>query len=353
MNSIIYNKIETAFEIIKYYLTIDTNIYNNNDIDGKSLLHIACAGGGGGFGDGKHPSSEIVELIIKNGININLRDKFYRNPLHYACKVKNTIAIIKILIKNGVNTEDRDYNLRTPLHIACIENSIEYVNLLLQNGADTMAMDIFFHTPFQLACINNCIEIVELFLMNNINNSKFIYEIQKGYELSCEYGRECVAELLLLNYDNINIHKIYNNKINQTALHLCAKSNSIKIIKCLLNMNVNINAIDNDGNTALHIACKHHNTEATQLLLASDGIDYTICNGLEQTAFHLACANNYNNINIVKIFLTQCTINVNQKDRMGNTSLLTACSTNSSIDIIRLLLDNHNVIIGILYIYNI
>ena len=57
---------------------------------------------------------------------------------------KNTLEEVQVLIKNGTNVNERDFFRRTPLHY--IEN-IHIVQLLIEHGADVNALDVDQCTP--------------------------------------------------------------------------------------------------------------------------------------------------------------------------------------------------------------
>ena len=66
------------------------------------------------------------------------------------------------------------------------------------------------------------------------------------------HGKHYIITKLLLDY-GININNINNN--GQTALHRCiSKYDRIDVIKLLIKYNININIIDNNNNTAIMIA---------------------------------------------------------------------------------------------------
>ena len=65
--------------------------------------------------------AEIVEHLLNEGFNVNLRDEGYRTPLHYAV-LGNQIEISRLLISKGAEVdaigEILDQNRSTPLHLA-------------------------------------------------------------------------------------------------------------------------------------------------------------------------------------------------------------------------------------------
>lgn len=79
---------------------------------------------------------EIVEALIENGADINIKGYFGYTALHEACR-KNNIDIVNILIKNGadLNIKSGRYGFM-PLYLACENNYEEIIDILIKNGAN-------------------------------------------------------------------------------------------------------------------------------------------------------------------------------------------------------------------------
>lgn len=77
-------------------------------VDPNTLLHSAAFGG----------QKDIVELLINNGADVNLKDGNSEfTPIFYAI-IKNHEMVIDILIKNGADLNAKDKNGDSPLDIA-------------------------------------------------------------------------------------------------------------------------------------------------------------------------------------------------------------------------------------------
>ncbi len=137
---------------------IQTDISEHSNSDYlNALLFLASASN----------SKGIVELLLKNGANIEAQDDKERTPLMYASG-SNAKEVVEVLLKNGANIEAKVSNGWTPLFFPLIANSkeVEVVDLLLKNGANIEARDIYGTTPLLYASSNNAKEISELLIKN-------------------------------------------------------------------------------------------------------------------------------------------------------------------------------------------
>jgi uncharacterized protein len=92
---------------------------------------------------------EMVEILLKNGANPNLRGKS-GDPLSVACAVGN-LRICELLIEHGANIEAVDETIGTPLLIAVDCQHPSIVRLLVNKGANIYAKDKAGNTPISVS----------------------------------------------------------------------------------------------------------------------------------------------------------------------------------------------------------
>jgi ankyrin repeat protein len=99
----------------------------NSVINGRAPLHLAAW-----FG-----LLAIVQELIVQGADVNIRDYLKETPLHWAAR-KGNVTIAQELIGRGadVNATEMTYDI-TPLHCAASEGYFEMVRYLLESGANT------------------------------------------------------------------------------------------------------------------------------------------------------------------------------------------------------------------------
>ena len=114
---------------------------------------------------------EIVEALIENGADINIKGHFGYTALHEACR-KNNIDIVNILIKNGadVNIKSGRYGFM-PLYLACENNYEEIIDILIKNGAN-----LGLEPNHKVWRLNLPYREEEYFMERTSNYFQFVYE---------------------------------------------------------------------------------------------------------------------------------------------------------------------------------
>ena len=113
------------------------------DEDGQTALMLACKDG--------CEVTEVEELLVRAGAEVNARDAFGRTPLMWACKDGCQATVVELLIKAGAKVNARERDGSTALTKACAGNHIEVAQVLLTNGADVnLKGGQLILTPFDL-----------------------------------------------------------------------------------------------------------------------------------------------------------------------------------------------------------
>ena len=127
---------------------------NDQDINGKTALHIAC----------EINATNIVKLLIDNGSNPNIAthlDVGYYIPIHKACE-KGNREVVEMLIKAGSDLNARNKVGQTPLHIAIKQRHSDLAKYLISNGCDIEIRDTAGCNASYYAKINGLKEIIDI-----------------------------------------------------------------------------------------------------------------------------------------------------------------------------------------------
>jgi len=128
-----------------------------------------------------------------------------------------------------------------------------------------------------------------------------------------------------------------------------SKTGNLMLLKGLLAIpGINVNAKDNNGDTALMMASNEGNTEIAKLLLSKPGINVNAKGNYGDTALMMASYNG--DEEIVKLLLDKPDININAKNKVGKTALIIT-SYNGDEEIVKLLLAKPGIDVNAKNIY--
>lgn len=233
---------------------------HSTDRFGGTALHIAAAF----WGDAP------VGLLVRNGADLEARygegarRGWGQTALHQAVSFNNKGAI-KQLLEAGADVDSQDADEQTPLHIAAVGDDISLVKLLLKGGADPDIDDI-----------DQCMAI----------------------DLAMPLGHTAIIMLLLCH-----VNERFQTAKEETALHIAASEGYKSIIGRLLDNGVDIDAKDELGQTALHLAVINQHYGIAKALMF-EGADYeTIHTPTEGDLLGLARSNGVSGRGMVEYIL--------------------------------------------------
>lgn len=329
---------------------------NETNIHWMTVLHVAC----------RHSTRrDIVDFLIKKGADINLQDYRNRTPLHLAC-VSGFEGAVELLLEKGAQIL-RDSNRRTPLHLACqrghtccAAHLLAWTSSLQEQGSiSTFPLSIYDlpvndkdrangDTPLHLACKlqSSCPSLLELLVRfgagigiknkegmsplhtacSSGHSRTVLYLLDIGSKAAAENSPPLVPEhdsdYSLICLDSFSDSEFFHHHSFQTKL--CSDWNNI------------IQAQDSNGDTALHQASAHCNTDVV-LQLLDLGIPVNGQNNLGETPLYKAL--NTGNVDSAIVLLDR------QADptstNQANTTLLQVAAERNLVEVVWLILRGH------------
>ena len=282
--------------------------------NGSMAMHLAC----------EHGHIEILQYLSKlKECNIDLARDDGMTCLHIAV-ICRKVDIVNYLINDmRCNLNNKDHNLRTPLYLACEQGYLEVMKTLL--AKDECDPNIKSDTGQN--CLHVAVDKGDTSAVNCLlKSSKIMVNItnEEGFTpffTACYLGNiQIVCTLLSCKSCNPRI----KSKSNQDCLHAACASGNVKVVQFLVGnwtLMFDINGQDNEGVTALFLACKREHTEIVKYLLEKTSSDPNIKTFSEQTCLHAASASG--NVKLVAYLSNM--ICVNTRDAEGTTPLHIAC----------------------------
>ena len=261
-----------------------TNIPNNKgetaeeiplNEDGDCLLHIACQ-----WGD----INMMRYLVTDQRCNPNVKNASSNTPLHIASSEHGHLEIVEVL----VDRKDCDLNIanergNTPLHSSCHTKALSIVQLLLRKKCSTTIPNKIGKTAQEIPLNEDGDYLLHIAcLWGDMDMVKYLVTDQ-----SCDPN--------ILNKDLL------------TPLHATIKHGKASVATALLqHAKCDLSLHDQDGNTALHLACIRGQTEPEMVKVAKNLIisaDPLCVNSAGQTPIELTT--NYELIQAISHF-TEC-----------------------------------------------
>lgn len=280
--------------------TVKLLLKNGADINGKdtndwtALLYAAAKG-----------HTDMVKLLLEKEADIHTKNSYGVTALTSAAVAGQT-DVVKLLLEKGDDLNVKNnHEGNEALTTAAMAGHTDTVKFLLDNGADINAKDNFGFTALMSAAMEGHADTVKLLLdrdadINAQNTDGFTALIEAAAR-----GRTDAVKLLLDKGADVNVK---NNLQGDTALILAAGAwgqyplfdeprNPLEleriytpVAELLLNKGANVNAKNDNGDTALISAARNGNIAIVKLLLAK-GADINIQDNHSFTALTAAAAN--------------------------------------------------------------
>ena len=137
---------------------------------------------------------ELMDWLIAQGADINVKDEYDRTPLHYHAQVNN-VEKVALLLDKGADIESKAAYDRTPLFAAAYHP--EVTALLIAKGANVKAKDDMKHNPMEAMLyavqsidISKAAKTAELYLKAGLKPTKFAKEQVTRIGEDFEFHRE-------------------------------------------------------------------------------------------------------------------------------------------------------------------
>ena len=291
---------ETLHAIIDH--GVDVNAINHK---GESALLLACETGqkesvslllrAGAYDDtmsclhkvlkGEY-DHEILQMLLDHGVPVNAANKNQQTAYMLACHQGNIDAMCT-LVNAGADPNIKDSDDKTCLHRVVHGGSRKYIlQAIIDHGADVNAVNNEGATVLMLVCEAGQKEVVNIFLRAEADTS--IVDVHGDTCLHKLLHRECDQETLQMLLDH-GVPVNATNKNQQTAYMLASHQGNIDAMCALVDAGADPNITDSWGNTSLHLVAQGGSGKHVLEKLMEHGANVYAMNNEGSTALMLAC----------------------------------------------------------------
>lgn len=241
------------------------------DNNGFSALHYACAKG----------TRDIIKMLITHGADVNLTSNRGITPLHLAVKTGNK-EIIKMLVNEGADINATDNSGESVIIYGIKAGKTDAVRFMKELGADITIADNEGRTAVNYANIMGMAGMIENLLADVENHADSFGNTP--LHQSCYNGHSESVKAMLKNPD-IEVDAI--NDAGDTPLSIAVGEGNLYIVELLLEAGANVNRQNNNGESLLHLAARQRKPHLVNTLIKY-GADFNARNRNGETP--LICA---------------------------------------------------------------
>ena len=218
----------------------------------------------------RRPNTEIITYFLDKGVDVSKADKEGNTALMLAVQ-GNDQKLVETLLSKSKNVNAANEKGETALMNAFANGSSDVAAILLKNGANAKAIDK--------------------------NGNNLVYYWFNSFKptpagKAGETPKDDFSEKLsLLKTAGLDIKAAQKN--GSTLLHIAADKGDLALMRKALEFDIDINAKDADGNTALHKVALTAKDDKILQLLVKAGAKKDISTEFGETAYDLAKENQF------------------------------------------------------------
>ncbi|KAK3593681.1 hypothetical protein CHS0354_013578 [Potamilus streckersoni] len=297
------------------------------DPEGRRALHYAAAVGG----------VNIIELLLREGIPINIFDNNKDYPIHLAV-YNGHIGVIKYLIRKGALVNNsRNQNGETILHSAVERGQVDLVQALVEISLVDVNVETGLgyrnapsprpagYTALHIAVQKCFTDIVKILCVNGANPNKCGSDLKFPIHIAAENGDVEILKILLSAGANESVLE----KMENTPLHVAVYSktpNQVQVVEMLAKLGTGINNYNSQGMAPLHIAACLSIPQVVDTLLQNGSKISLQSRRKGETALVIAASTGH--LETINLLLERGS-DIRDRDTMGHTVLHKVLSTQS------------------------
>ncbi|XP_036325743.1 protein phosphatase 1 regulatory subunit 16A-like isoform X2 [Rhagoletis pomonella] len=215
---------------------------------------------------------EVAELL-ERGITPDAANEDGLTALHQCC-IDNNVEMLRLLLEYGANVDAQDSDKWTPLHAAATCGHLELVRILIDHGANLLAVNTDGNMPYDLCDDESTLDYIEAEMSKRGVTQELIDETRSSTE------RQMLKDLMEVARTGGDLEE--PDCQGATPLHIAAANGYVRVVEFLLEMHVNVDAVDKDMWSPVHAAACWGHLEVLEML-AQCGADLNAKNKDDET----------------------------------------------------------------------
>ncbi|XP_055604737.1 rabankyrin-5 [Uranotaenia lowii] len=274
--------------------------------------------------------NDLVPLLIKGGADVNARNGQDMTLLHQAILKEDSKTAV-FLLNQGADMNALTADQESPLQLAIHCRLPDVVDALCIRGVSFSAPDNKGDCPLWCALQSEQFEIASVLVKHGVDTDCWGAGpdgcLQTLLHRAIDENKEQAAQFLIRSGCDLDSPRQPGAqgeggdeaKDKASPLHLCCQWGLRNVLHTLIDHGANVNAVNCDLKTPLHIAIENHHEEIIGILLCHPGIDLKIRDKSGNTPF--AAALQYRNNKAAQNILERLPNAAEQMDQRGRNFL--------------------------------
>ena len=291
-------------DVVTYLLEQQGSDVNRLTHDSRTYLFWAASKG----------NTELMQYLISKGAKVTMQDSHGTTPLTFAATTsQQNTGVYDLLVQNGANLKTDVTNDGANVLLLAVGNDpeLKLTDYFVSKGLDIKSKDAAGNTAFDYAARSGNIDVMKKLLAKGVSFTN------NAMLMAAQGSRRGGAPLPVFQYlESIGIKPTITSATGENVLHsLVRRPGQAAIIQYFISKGVNVNAMNEEGNTVFMNAATSNRDTATIALLAPLVKDINQKN--KSGASALALAVRGNSPEVVQLLLNKGA-NINTVDAKGN-----------------------------------
>ncbi|KAH9490808.1 hypothetical protein Btru_043869 [Bulinus truncatus] len=245
---------ENTFELLKKLIHLGVDIDSKSSKGGITALMNSII----------YFKEKNFNLLLLNNADVNVTDSNGNTALMLACRGSKENMVHNLLQRNALINR---HNSKGENALCMSLQNINITRKLIKGHADVNLGERLGNSALILALHYNRQDIVEILLAAGAKVNHRSKDGSTPLHKSVEHQNTAFMEVLIGAGADVNMVNI----IGQTPLILATRWGNVSLVECLLRsgslLEVGLNMCDDEGNSALIIACQQNHLKIIQILL--------------------------------------------------------------------------------------